>query len=126
MACGFHVSSVFAPASGLRVAGTSHRGGRRLVLAPPLAKLHFLQRRRSRALLMGDRARAADPSSDPREAFPGTLQATRGSLQALIGGVPVQAGFSSFREMVLQKWIGCLAGHWGEVEDRQILSKIWE
>ena len=40
---------------------------------------------------------------------------TGGSLQALIGGVPAQAGFGFLREMVLQKWSGCLAGHWGEL-----------
>ena len=48
VACGFHVSSVFALTSGLRVAGTSHKGGSRLSGRPPLAKLQFLQRRRSR------------------------------------------------------------------------------
>ena len=48
MACEFQVSSVFAPTSGLRVAGTSQTGGRRQGRVPPLAKLDFLQRRRSR------------------------------------------------------------------------------
>ena len=48
MACEFQVSSVFAPTSGLRVAGTSQTGGRRQGRVPPLAKLDFLERRRSR------------------------------------------------------------------------------
>ena len=48
MAREFHVSIVFAPTSGLRVAGTSQTGGRRQGRVPPLAKLDFLERRRSR------------------------------------------------------------------------------
>ena len=59
----------------------------------------------------GGQPRAADPSSDPREAFPGTSQATGGSLQALIGGVPLEQD-SAFPE----KWC-CKngVGTWGEL-----------
>ena len=45
--CEFRSSSVFAPTSGLRVARTSKKKSA-APARPPLAKLHFLQRRRGR------------------------------------------------------------------------------
>ena len=64
VACEFHVSSVFAPTCGLRVARTSDRGGRRRGSALPLAKLDFLQRWRSRIFGMAGAAPCLRPRRD--------------------------------------------------------------
>ena len=91
MACGFHASSVFAPTSGLRVAGASHKGGSRLSGGPPLAKLHFLQRRRSRIVWAspstghagaekGQEQEFYSGLGGSRKAFGGSEEASRASI----------------------------------------------
>ena len=50
---------------------------------------------------------AADLFSNPQEAFPGTSQATGGSLQALIGGAPVPSRIQLFQRnsVAKMKWV---------------------
>ena len=45
-----------------------------------------------------------------------------GAFRRSSGVCPSPAGFSFFSEMVLQKWSGCFAGHWGEL----FQAKFWE
>ena len=45
-----------------------------------------------------------------------------GAFRRSSGVCPSPAGFSFFREIALQKWSGCLAGHWGE----RFQAKFWD
>ena len=45
-----------------------------------------------------------------------------GAFRRSSGVRPSPAGFNFFREIALQKWSGCLAGHWGEL----FQAKFWE
>ena len=45
-----------------------------------------------------------------------------GAFRRSSGVRPSPAGFSFFREIALQKWSGCLAGHWGE----RFQAKFWD
>ena len=45
-----------------------------------------------------------------------------GAFRRSSGVCPSPAGFSFFREKTLQKWSGCLAGHWGE----RFQAKFWD
>ena len=92
-------------------------GGRRH-WAAALKSGHAVQRKRCGSLnrsfsYRGSRPAPPNPSSDPREASPGTSQATGGSLQALIGGAPVPSRIQLFQrngvaimERVLRRPLG--------------------
>ena len=80
--------------------------------AKPIQSGHAVQRKRCGSLnrsfsYPGSRPAPPNPSSDPREASPGTSQATSGSLQALIGGVPVPSRIqlSQRNGVAKMKWV---------------------
>ena len=80
--------------------------------AKPIQSGHAVQRKRCGSLnrsfsYPSSRRAPPNPSSDPREASPGTSQATGGSLQALIGGVPVPSRIqlSQRNGVAKMKWV---------------------
>ena len=76
--------------------------------AKPIQSGHAVQRKRcgslNRSFSYWEAARSLRP---PREASPGTSQATGGSLQALIGGVPVPSRIQLFQRNSVAKmeWV---------------------
>ena len=79
--------------------------------AKPIQSGHAVQRKRcgslNRSFSYWEAAPSLRPSSDPREASPGTSQATGGGLQALIGGVPVPSRIQLFQRNSVAKmeWV---------------------
>ena len=71
----------------------------------------------------------ADLFSNPREAFPGTSQATGGSLQALIGGAPVPGRIQLFQRDSVAKMERVLRRPLGRAFSSKILGmkvKSWK
>ena len=95
--------------------------------AKPIQSGHAVQRKRcgslNRSFSYWEGARSLRPPLptlgkrllEPRRPLVGAFRRSSGVC-------PSPAGFSFFREIALQKWSGCLAGHWGE----RFQAKFWD
>ena len=91
----------------------------------PLKSGHAVQRKRcgslNRSFSYWEAARSLRPPTltkrllEPRRPLVGAFRRSSGVR-------PSPAGFRFFREIVLRKWSGCLAGHWGE----RFQAKFWD